>query len=61
MKIFGTYKIKYHPDKNEEGLGEPLEIDFTPPFRRMSMLDQLQKELGVTFPEFDLNTEGTSY
>jgi len=57
MKIFGTYKIKYHPDKNEEGLGEPLEIDFTPPFRRMSMLEQLQKELGVTFPEFDLNTE----
>ena len=57
--IFGTYKVTYHPDKSESGDGEPLEVDFTPPFRRMSMLSELQKVLGVTFPaDLDLNTEG---
>lgn len=57
--IFGTYKVTYHPDQTDDGgKGEPVEVDFTPPFRRMSMLDELQKVLGVTFPEMDLNTEG---
>uniref|UniRef100_A0A7M5WTD3 Lysine--tRNA ligase n=2 Tax=Clytia hemisphaerica TaxID=252671 RepID=A0A7M5WTD3_9CNID len=56
--IFGTYKVKFHPDQSETGQGEPLEVDFTPPFRRMSMLSELQKELNVTFPaDLDLNTE----
>lgn len=56
--IFGTYKVTYHPEKSESSDGEPLEVDFTPPFRRMSMLSELQKVLGVTFPaDLDLNTE----
>lgn len=56
--LFGTYKIQYHPDQSELGKGEPLEVDFTPPFRRMSMLSELQKTLNITFPNLDLNTEG---
>lgn len=56
--LFGTYKIQYHPNQSDEGgKGEPIEVDFTPPFRRMSMLAELQKTLGVTFPKMDLQTE----
>ena len=27
-----------------------FEVDFTPPFRRVSMIPELEKQLGVTFP-----------
>jgi len=47
MQITGGYKVTYHPDGPE---GEPFEIDFTPPFRRLSMTVDLEKELGVKFP-----------
>ena len=46
--------FKYHPT-DEEG-GPEFEVDFTPPFRRVSMIRELEKKLGVTFPhpsEFD--------
>lgn len=55
--LFGTYKIQFHPDQSETGKGEPYEVDFTPPFRRMSMLSELEKELGETFPVMDLHSE----
>jgi lysyl-tRNA synthetase class 2 len=56
--ITGGYKIKYHPNRTETEEGEAYEVDFTPPFRRMSMLDELQKVLAVKFPEnLDLHTE----
>ncbi|UJR31521.1 hypothetical protein I4U23_019010 [Adineta vaga] len=45
--LFGTYKIKYHingPDR------EPVEIDFTPPFKRMNMMEDLEKATGEKFP-----------
>ncbi|CAH0557472.1 unnamed protein product [Brassicogethes aeneus] len=45
--IHGTYKVKYHPEGLE---GEELEIDFTPPFRRIPMIPTLEKELNVKFP-----------
>lgn len=45
--IHGTYKIQYHPDGPE---GEAVEIDFTPPFKRVSMIETLEKELNVKFP-----------
>lgn len=45
--IHGTHKIKYHP----EGLDGPeVEIDFTPPFKRISMIKSLEEKLNVTFP-----------
>ncbi|XP_019878000.1 lysine--tRNA ligase isoform X1 [Aethina tumida] len=45
--IHGTYKIKYHPEGPE---GEEVEIDFTPPFKRIPMIPTLEKELNVKFP-----------
>lgn len=54
--ITGSYKITYHPDGPE---GEAYEIDFTPPFRRISMVEELEKALGVKLPETSLfETEG---
>ena len=57
--------FKYHPT-DEEG-GPEFEVDFTPPFRRVSMVRELEKKLSVTFPhpsEFDTDsrciTEGVS-
>ncbi|VDN52603.1 unnamed protein product [Dracunculus medinensis] len=46
--VYGTYKIPYNPN----GLGEEpvYEVDFTPPFKRVYMYDDLQKILGVQFP-----------
>ncbi|XP_071445530.1 lysine--tRNA ligase isoform X2 [Hetaerina americana] len=40
--LFGTYKIEYHPDGPE---GKAVEIDFTPPFRRISMFPALEQAL----------------
>lgn len=45
--IHGTYKIKYHPDGPE---GEEVEIDFTPPFKRIPMLPTLEAKLNIKFP-----------
>lgn len=54
--ITGSYKITYHPDGPE---GQAHEIDFTPPFRRISMVEELEKALGVKLPETRLfETEG---
>ena len=35
--IHGTYKISFHP--NGPGTEEVREVDFTPPFRRISMFE----------------------
>lgn len=48
--IHGSYKVKYHPDGPE---GDEVEIDFTPPFRRVSMLKTLEQVLKVKFPPAD--------
>ncbi|CAG8645674.1 927_t:CDS:2, partial [Ambispora leptoticha] len=45
--ITGGYKITYHPHGPE---GEAYEIDFTPPFRRINMIERLEEKLGVKFP-----------
>lgn len=42
--------MTYHPDGPE---GEAQEIDFTPPFRRVSMTQDLEKLMGVKFPPTD--------
>ncbi|XP_063972993.1 lysine--tRNA ligase isoform X2 [Diachasmimorpha longicaudata] len=53
--IHGGYKIHYHPNGPE---GETVEIDFTPPFKRVSMIKTLEEKLKVKFPEADkLNTK----
>uniref|UniRef100_A0A0N5AII4 Lysine--tRNA ligase n=1 Tax=Syphacia muris TaxID=451379 RepID=A0A0N5AII4_9BILA len=46
--IFGTYVIEYHPLGN--GTDQVFKVDFTPPFKRVKMYEELQKVLGVEFP-----------
>lgn len=54
--LTGGYKVTYHPEGPE---GPEYEIDFTPPFRKISMLDELEKVLGVKLPAPDqFETEG---
>ncbi|GBG83745.1 hypothetical protein CBR_g37546 [Chara braunii] len=55
MAITGSYKMKYHADGPA---ADPIEIDFTPPFRRMSMIADLEKAAGFKVPE-DLSAEDT--
>lgn len=48
--IFGTCKIPIHasgPDK------EPTIVDFTPPFKRIRMIPELERVLNVKFPDPD--------
>lgn len=47
--ITGDYKIKYSP---KPGLPE-VEIDFTPPFKRIPMLEGLEEAMGVKLPSMD--------
>jgi lysyl-tRNA synthetase, class II len=49
MQLFGTYKIKYHPEGPEHP-EKVWEVDFTPPFKRFSMIRDLEKECGVKLP-----------
>eukprot|EP01022_Parablepharisma_sp_SALTPOND_P000924 TRINITY_DN105266_c1_g1_i1.p1 TRINITY_DN105266_c1_g1~~TRINITY_DN105266_c1_g1_i1.p1 ORF type:complete len:623 (+),score=120.76 TRINITY_DN105266_c1_g1_i1:4795-6663(+) len=65
--LFGTYKIKYHPKgkeaeeekkEGEEKKCEEIEIDFTPPFKRMSLIESLEERLKVKFPT-NLESEET--
>jgi len=44
LNIKGSYKIQYHPDGPE---GEAIEIDFTPPWRRVPMVEEIEKKAGV--------------
>lgn len=56
FSLFGSYKIQFHPEgKDKEKV---LEIDFKPPFQRLSMIESLEKELKVTFPK-ELESEET--
>ena len=56
--IHGSYKISYHKEgpENPDSL---IEIDFTPPFKRVPMIKGLEERLGITFPE-DLYTDETN-
>merc|ERR1719197_146960 len=54
MNICGSHKIKYHPEGKGEGMPE-IEIDFSPPFKRISMIKGLEDVLGEKFP--DVNSD----
>merc|ERR1712226_1661104 len=44
LNIKGSYKVEYHPDGPD---GKAVEIDFTPPWRRISMVEEIEKQSGV--------------
>jgi lysyl-tRNA synthetase class 2 len=55
--ITGGTKITYHPEGPD---GEAWEIDFTPPFRKLDLMADLEKALGVKLPDADkLDTPGS--
>lgn len=44
----GSYKIQYHPEgPNSEKV---YELDFSPPWKRFNMIEELEKQLKVKFP-----------
>lgn len=56
-EITGDYKITYHPDGPEN---EALTIDFARPWKRVNMIEELEKVYNVQFPpRSELHTEET--
>eukprot|EP00912_Choanoflagellata_sp_UC4_P001181 UC4_evm1s739 len=56
--LTGSYKVQYHPDG--PGTETVYELDFTPPFKRISMISGLEEALGVKFPPAtEFHTEET--
>eukprot|EP00898_Chlorokybus_atmophyticus_P002739 jgi/Chlat1/3466/Chrsp23S03666 len=55
-EIFGSYKISYHPEGRDK---EAIEMDFTPPFRRLPMIASLEETAGFKVPE-DLTSPETN-
>jgi lysyl-tRNA synthetase class 2 len=47
--ITGSYKIKYQPKPNTP----EVEIDFTPPFKRIPMMQGLEEAMNLTLPALD--------
>ncbi|KAK1301006.1 Lysine--tRNA ligase [Acorus calamus] len=54
--LTGGYKIKYHAHGVNK---DPIEIDFTPPFRRVVMIDELERMAGLNIPK-DLASEAAN-
>jgi len=52
FEITGSYILKYHSN----GPDEPIQINFTPPFRRISFITGLEEMAGIKLPK-DLNSE----
>ncbi|CDP22231.1 unnamed protein product, partial [Coffea canephora] len=52
------YKIKYHANGQEN---DPIEIDFTPPFRRIDMIDELEKMANLNIPKDLSSVEANKY
>ncbi|XP_065881397.1 lysine--tRNA ligase, cytoplasmic isoform X2 [Euphorbia lathyris] len=55
-ELTGGYKIKYHSNGLDK---DPIEIDFTPPFRRIDMIEELEKMANLSIPK-DLSSEETN-
>ena len=55
LAITGSYQVVYHPDP----AGPRRVIDFTPPFRRVNMMEGLAEATKTTFPT-DLTTPDTN-
>ncbi|KAF6172410.1 hypothetical protein GIB67_025915 [Kingdonia uniflora] len=52
----GSYKVKYHANGLDK---DPIEIDFTPPFRRLDMIEELEKMADLTMPK-DISSDETN-
>ncbi|SCU89264.1 LAME_0E02762g1_1 [Lachancea meyersii CBS 8951] len=50
-EITGSYVIKYHPDPQDPS--KELELNFTRPWKRINMIEELENRLNVKFPAGD--------
>ncbi|KFK25043.1 hypothetical protein AALP_AA8G059200 [Arabis alpina] len=57
-ELTGGYKIKYHANGYDK---EPIEIDFTPPFRRIDMVEDLEKIAKINIPKDLASEEANKY
>ncbi|KAF2318409.1 hypothetical protein GH714_006784 [Hevea brasiliensis] len=57
-EITGGYKIKYHANGLDN---DPIEIDFTPPFRRIDMIEELEKMSNLNIPKDLSSDEANKY
>jgi len=55
-EMTGGYILTFHPEGKDKA---PLQLDFTPPFRRISLIDGLEEATGKKFPE-DLGSVETN-
>ena len=56
-ELTGDYKVTYHPEGPE---GKALTLDFTRPWKRINMIEELEKVFDVKFPPGDqLHTKET--
>lgn len=57
-KLAGGYKIHYHANGVDK---EPIEIDFTPPFRRIDMIQGLEEAAQLNIPKDISSEEANKY
>ncbi|KAH7841341.1 hypothetical protein Vadar_028603 [Vaccinium darrowii] len=57
-ELTGGYKVKYHANGLEN---DPIEIDFTPPFRRIDMIEELEKMANLSIPKDLSSDEANKY
>lgn len=50
--LYGTNKVTFHPQGRGEGK-KSYEVDFTTPWKRFDMIEELEKQLNVKFPPGD--------
>lgn len=56
--LTGGLKLQYHPDGPD---GKVMELDFTTPWKRFDMIEELEKQTGFTFPKGEeLGSEETN-
>ncbi|XP_019864333.1 PREDICTED: lysine--tRNA ligase-like isoform X1 [Amphimedon queenslandica] len=51
FEVTGGYNVTYHP--NDDDPSQEFKVDFSPPFRKVKMIPELEKQLNVTFPKPD--------
>ncbi|XP_071737120.1 lysine--tRNA ligase, cytoplasmic-like [Rutidosis leptorrhynchoides] len=57
-ELTGGYKIKYHANGLDN---DPIEIDFTPPFRRIEMIEGLEQIANLSIPKDLASDEANKY
>ncbi|ODV60895.1 lysine--tRNA ligase KRS1 [Ascoidea rubescens DSM 1968] len=58
-EITGSYVLKFHPDDNDKE--KTLTLDFSRPWKRINMIEQLEVRFNVKFPAGDqLHTQDTN-